>query len=67
MAFVEMILENMQLFPKSPFFGAIMCQIIFFFLVILFRILKSEYADNEKKENSYVRKNSRYFFFSNND
>lgn len=49
MAFVDMILENVQLFPKSPFFGAIMCQIIFFFLVILFKAVSSEYADNEKK------------------
>lgn len=50
MAFVDMILENVQLFPKSPFFGAIMCQIIFFFLIILFRVVSSEYADNEKKK-----------------
>lgn len=49
MAFVDMILENVRLFPKSPFFGAIICQIIFFFLVILFRVVSSGYADNEKK------------------
>ena len=48
MNFADMILENVRLFPKSPFFGAIMCQIIFFFLVILFRAVSSEYSDNEK-------------------
>lgn len=49
MTFADMMLENVQLFPKSPFFGAIMCQIIFFSLVILSRVVSSEYADNEKK------------------
>lgn len=49
MTFTDKLLENVQLFPKFPFFGAIMCQIIFFFLVILFKAVSSEYADNEKK------------------